>query len=110
MAGMFSVKSLGDGQLPSSIGVLYTVPAVTQTITKTITLTNISPSAVDINLYVSTDGGSTNRRIIPYDVTLEAGYSLVFDSPLTLEATHRISGDATSASAVDYTISGVEET
>ena len=110
MAGTFTIKALANGQLPSSIGALYTVGASTQTIVKTITLTNTSAGTVNVNLYISTDAGSTNRRIIPKAVGLGAGYSLIFDAPLTLEATHRISGDATSASVIDYTINGVEET
>lgn len=110
MAGTFTIKALGNGQLPSSVGALYTTPAATQAITKIITLTNTSAGTVNVNLYVSTDGGSTHRRIIPKDVGLGAGYTLIFDGALTLGATHLLEGDATSASVVDYTVSGIEET
>jgi hypothetical protein len=40
MSNIFTIKSLGDGQLAIATGVLYTVPALTRTIIKTITAQN----------------------------------------------------------------------
>ncbi|KKL03494.1 hypothetical protein LCGC14_2625620, partial [marine sediment metagenome] len=49
-----------------------------------------------------------SRRIIPKDTELLGGYSLVVDDEQTLEASDLIEGDATSGTAIDYTISGVQ--
>jgi len=107
MAGTFSIKYLADGQLAVAKGTLYTCPASTQTIIKTITLVNTDSSARTVNLYVST---GTSRRIIPVDMSLGIGYSLIFDDELTLEAADLIEGDASAATVVDYYIAGIEET
>lgn len=109
MAGTFSIKALGDGQLAAAKAALYTVPASTQTVVLTITLVNTDSSERTVNLYIDATGVS--RRIIPEDMPLAAdGGYYVFCSPLTLEAGDKIEGDASLANVVDYTISGVEET
>ena len=104
-----TVKSLADGQLGDAKATLYTVPASTETIIKTITLVNTDTSARNVNLYIKVSGG-TSRRIIPKDCELGAGYMLVCDDELTLEAADVIEGDASVANVVDYTINGVEKT
>ena len=108
MAGTFTIKQLADGQLPNSIGDLYTVPGSTQAVIKTITYVNTNASAEDVNLYIKPSGG-TARRIIPKDMSLGAAYLMVYDDEITLDAGDKIQGDAQSASMVDYVISGVEE-
>ena len=102
-----TVKSLADGQLPNTKGALYTTPASTETIIKTISLVNTDTSARAVNLYVKT---GTSRRIIPNNMSLGIGYMMVYDDDLTLEAGDLIEGDAAVASKVDYTINGVEKT
>lgn len=108
MAGTFTIKNLADGQLPSSIGDLYTVAASTTAIIKTITLVNTNTSAEDVNLYLLPSGG-TARRIIPKDCELGVQYCLVMDDEICMDAADKIQGDTTTASKVDYTISGIEE-
>ncbi len=103
-----SIRSLADGQLASSKGTLYTCPASTQAIIKTITLVNTSGGIVRVNLYFKASGG-TSRRIIPKDLEIEACGLAVMDDEQTLEAADIIEGDATSDTTVDYTISGVED-
>lgn len=107
MSGNFATKLLANGQLAASTGTLYTVPSSTTTIIKSILLVNTDTSTRTVNLFVSS---GTNRRIIPKDLSLKAGESYIFDEVLTLEATHTVKGDASSATVVDYTIFGVEET
>jgi hypothetical protein len=107
MAGTFNIKQLGNGQLPSTEGTLYTVPASTTTIIKTIIVTNRDGSDRTFTLYVQT---STSRAITPVSMTLKTGESFHFNEPLTLQATHLIRGIASVATQLDYTISGVEET
>lgn len=104
-----SVKSLADGQLADAKGTLYTVPADTQTIIKTISYVNTDGSARTVNLYIKPSGG-TSRRIIPMNMSLGAGYMMVYDDEITLEVADEIEGDASLAAAVDYVINGVEKT
>ena len=103
-----AIKSLGDGQLDTSKGTLYTAPASTQAIIMTITLSNTSANIVEANLYFKASGG-TSRRIIPKDLEIPAKGSAVIDDVQTLEAADIIEGDASIGTTVDYTISGVEE-
>jgi len=103
-----AIKQLADGQLPATTGDLYTVPASTQALIKTIKAVNTNTTTETVNLYLKPSGG-TARRLIPKDLQLSAGYLLVVDDELTLEAGDKIQGDTTTAAMVDYTISGVEE-
>lgn len=107
MAGTFTIKSLGDGQLAATKGTLYTVPASTRTIIKSITLVNTSASAVTVNIYLKP--GATSRRIMPKDLSIAAGALVEINAGYTLEAGDLIEGDASVATTVDYTINGVEE-
>ena len=103
-----SITALADGQLASTKGTLYTTPASTQAIVKTITLTNTSDSIVKVNLYVKRDG-SNSRRLCPKDMALKGGYSWTDDRVHTLEAADLVEGDASSGSTIDYVIDGVQE-
>ncbi len=99
-----AIKLLADGQLANAKGTIYTTPASTQAIVKTITLVNTNSTTESVNLYVKS---ATSRRIIPEDTQLLAGYLLVVDDEFTLEAADLIEGDTTTASKVDFVISGV---
>lgn len=101
------IKSLADGQLGTTKATLYTAPTSKQAVISTIRLVNTSSSAVKINLYFKASGG-TSRRLLPKDMEFGARFSAVLDDEITLEAADIIEGDATIASAVDYIISGIE--
>ena len=106
--GSYAIKNLANGQLPNAKGTLYTVPASTDTIVRSIVLVNTNTTAEAVNLYFCPNAG-TSVRLIPKDLSLGIGYSLVFDVPVTMgTAGDLIQGDATTAAKVDYTISGVE--
>jgi hypothetical protein len=105
----FTIKQLANGQLPSSIGDLYTTPAVTQTIVKNIILVNTAATTENVNLYMLQASG-TARRLIPKNCALGAGFQLTVDDEVTLGAGDKIQGDTTSGTTVDFTISGVEQT
>lgn len=107
MAGTFTIKALGDGQLAGTKGTLYTVPGATQAIIKSITLVNTSASPVTVNIYLKP--GATSRRITPKDLSIPAGALVEIVSGYTLGAGDLVEGDASAATTVDYTINGVEE-
>lgn len=109
MARKITVKALADGQLPASKGTLYTVPTDGQTIVRSITVVNTGEATIKVNMFLKRDG-SNSRRIWPKDLELSSQFLLVDDTSYTLESGDLIEGDADQASAVDYTISGIEET
>lgn len=104
----YDFKSLVDGQLPDAKGTLYTVPGATTCVIKLITLVNTNTTTEVVNLYVK-PSGSSSRRIIPQNLNLSPDYSLIFDDGVFLEAGDILEGDTTTASKVDYIISGVEQ-
>ena len=103
-----SIKSLADGQLPATITSLYTSPARTKAIIRTITLVNTDSSARTLNLYLLPSSG-TARRLVPKDLSLGASYAAYFNNEITLETGDAIQGDASAADVVDYTILGYQE-
>ena len=104
----FTFKSLADGQLGTTKATLYTCPASTSAIVSKIHLVNTGDSDVTLNIYFKASGG-TSRRICPKDMTLKAGYMAVLDDEVVMEAADIIEGDASVASQVDYTISGLQK-
>lgn len=108
MAGTFTIKQLANGQLAAATGDLYTVPASTTAIVKTISLVNTNTATETIDLYVLKVEG-TARRIIPKNIQLGMRYLLLYDDEITLGAGDKIQGSTTTAAKVDYVISGIEE-
>jgi hypothetical protein len=102
-----NLKLLANGQLPNVKGTLYTCPALTTVIIKTVSYVNTG-AALSVNLYVTKAAG-TSRRVIPNNMTLGTDFSMLYDDEITLEAGDYIDGDATNATQVDYTINGVEK-
>ena len=103
-----AIKALADGQLGTTKATLYSTSTDpdTQAIIERIKLTNTTSGMIKCNLYFLASGG-TSRRIIPYDSELEA-YAYFKSDPEKLEAGDAIQGDANAASAIDYVISGIE--
>jgi len=71
-----ALKQFSDGQLPNSIGDLYTADS-TDVITQLI-LVNTGAAHNHVNIYLTPSGGSA-RRLLPKDIRLEPGCSLHFD-------------------------------
>lgn len=104
----FTGKVLGEGQLPNTKTAIYTVPASTVAYIKRFSLFNDNAADQTVIIYVKP--GATSRKWRRYVLAqnesaevLEAGDSLI------LEAGDQIEAETTTASAVDYVISGVEE-
>jgi len=98
-------KKLAQGQLPSTVGTIYTVPASTETIIKHIVLSN--PTGSDRTAALWHDGTTDAFNILP-PTTIVAGTWAEFDGVLTLEAGDTIAGDSDAATAVTFTIYGLE--
>lgn len=99
-----SIKALADGQLAGAKGTLYTTPASTQTIVKSITLYNSGAGTNVCKIYAKP--GATSRVI--FQVSLQSGEHAQYVTNITLEAGDLIEGDATTLNEVDYTINGVQ--
>lgn len=109
MSNVFTTLVLGNGQLPSTIGDLYTSPALITTVVKTITVVNTDSVSRTVDLYILPAAG-TARRITPRLMPLGSYESIVFDSVFTLGAGDKIQGNASAATVCDYVIAGVQET
>jgi len=100
-------KILADGQLPSSKGTLYTVPASTSVYLSKITIFNTNITTQTVELYINPSG--TSRQLI-YITELEQYETIVYDGGVILETGDLLEGETTTVSVVDYLIMGVIET
>lgn len=104
----FSGKVLADGQLPTTKGTLYTVPGGTTTYVKFLSVFNTNAASQAIVIYVNSSG--TSRKIARLVLTQDQFARVIDkDEALVLEAGDLIEAETTTATAVDYTIQGVEE-
>jgi hypothetical protein len=101
-------KILYQGQLATSVGTLYTVPASTQTIIVNIRAVNISTTTTTTAQFFI--NGTAQANAITSVVSLAPGESLEFEGKYTLAATNTLRGIATNASMVTVTVSGMEIT
>lgn len=101
------VKTLADGQLPTTKAALFTASFSTFL---TIILSHTGAVDRTVNLYLKRSA-STSRRIIPKDMTMNAGDTAYVDidgTPLYLAIGDAIEGSAAAAAEIDYTITGSE--
>ena len=100
-----SYKKLGQGQLASTTGVLYTVPGATSAIVKRIVLVNNDTEALTAELYH--DGTTEATRILP-PVSIDAGGWAEFDGAICMDAADTLQGKGEQATEITYTIYGLE--
>ena len=100
-----AIKSLADGQLATSKGTLYTAPTSKQAIVTGGRFNNTTTSTVTVKIYFKKSGG-TSRRIDRFEIPPE-GKGILNDE-ITLEAADILEGEADVGTAIDYKISGVE--
>lgn len=109
MAGVFAAKVLADGQLAIAKATLYTVPALTVAYMRYLTFFNTNAASQTVNLYLNTSG--TSRQVKRY--VLAQYESAIWPDPnvtATIQAGDLVEADTTTATAVDYVLTGVEET
>ena len=101
-------KSLADGQLASSAGTLYTVPASSSAIIKGFILFNTGTSKQTANVYI-TRSGSSRRQLYQFVLLAKSSASVITDGEVwVLSAGDLIEADTTTAATVDYTIMGAD--
>ncbi len=96
-----TLKKLASGTLGTTEATLYTVPASTKTIVKSIILCNKTSS----DKYATITFAGTD---VIYQHTVKAKDTLVVQMTAILEASATIAGLASVASAINYYISGIE--
>lgn len=100
-------KFLANGQVASSKGTIYTVPASTTTMFTSMTFYNTSATTQTVIVYLKASGG-TSREI--GRAVLEQYEMLEIEKGKALEASGVVEAETTTASVVNYTVCGVEET
>lgn len=104
----FTAKLLAEGQLPTVKGTIYTVPASTKAYIKFFSLYNGNAAAQTVVLYVKRATSRVLNRVVL--LQNESARIIEIGEALNLEAGDVIEGMTTTAAAVDYVISGAEET
>ena len=90
---------------------LYTVPANTQTVVSTISVTNDTTSAATFRIYIRKTGAAAAAlNTLYYDTPLAANSTLMITSGLTLAATDVITVQTATASAITFQAFGSEVT
>lgn len=100
-------KILADGQVAASKTSVYTVPADTQSIIRTVSFAYVAGAVQSVILYVK-KSGSTSRVFAR--ATLNVGEFAHEDDIGTLGAGDEIEMETTSAASVDFSVMGVEVT
>jgi len=104
-------KRLGQGRLASSAATLYSPGSSTEAIIKTINISNNTGTARTVTLYHTSNSttASDDDLILPV-IEIEAGGFAEWDGTMCMAATEDIQGFASAATAISYTIWGVEIT
>jgi hypothetical protein len=89
---------------------LYTVPAGTQTIVSTMTLTNVTGSSANARVYARVAGASTaNVNAILFDVPIAANSVAAFTLGLTLAATDVVTVKTSAGGSLTFQLFGSEQ-
>jgi hypothetical protein len=102
----FTAKVLAQGQVPAVKTTIYTTPALTKTYIKYMSFFNVSAGVETVDIFINPSGTSRQIR----KAILSAGEVLIIDESIILEAGDLIEADSTTATAIDYIITGGEET
>ena len=109
MAGTFTGKVLAEGQFATTKGTLYTVPGATVAYVKAFLVYNTNAATQTVNVYLKP--GGTSRQIHKLSLLQNESANIIdLVGSFNLEAGDLIEGDTTTTTALDYIITGVEET
>jgi hypothetical protein len=105
----FFAAPLADGQLPNAQAAIYTVPGGVTAYVKQVLFFNTNAATQTIDVWIDTSG--TPRQWRRFELAQNQSASLLSEGEsLQLVAGCSIQAVTTTASAVDYTITGVIET
>lgn len=95
-----SYKVLGQVNPSATTGTaIYTVPSATEAVISTVTVANFGSSAATYRLYIRpNDEALANKHYVVYDATVPANDSIMLTLGLTMDATDKIYGYASTAS------------
>lgn len=99
-------KVLAEGQVANTKTTIYTVPALTSAYVKYASFFNTSPTPQTVVLYINASGTSRVLR----RAVLAQNEQMIVDQPVTLETGDTLEAETTTASVVDYVVTGAEET
>ena len=104
-------KLLGSGQLATTTNTaLYTVPADTVGMVKTIRLHNVGATETDAEIfYNGAETSADEDRILNVTVNASESFEYAVGHMLPLQAGEVIRGKADSATTINYHIFGAEE-
>jgi hypothetical protein len=95
-------KVLGQSNpAATTLTTLYTVPSATEAVVSTISVANISASAITYRIAIRPDGASiANSQYLVYDASLAANSTIAYTLGITLDATDVISVYASDTNGV----------
>jgi hypothetical protein len=106
---MATYKNLFSVLLTGSNATLYTSPALTTTVVKSIWIANTDSAAVTVTLYrVESGGSAADNRALMKTVSVEANSSYQVTDEMVLEAGQTLEGFAGTANKVTVSGSGVQ--
>lgn len=109
MPGNFTASALADGSVPTSKAAIFTAPSGVTVYVKSLTLFNMNPTTQVVIVYLRRTG--TSRAVRRYELEQFQSAEVVASSgSWILESSDAIEAQATTAGAVDFTVSGVRET
>jgi len=95
-------KVLGQSNpAATTLTTLYTVPSATEAVVSTISVANLSASAITYRIAIRPNGASiANSQYLVYDATLAANSTTAYTLGITLDATDVISVYASDTNGV----------
>lgn len=100
-------KLLANGQVPAAVAALYTVPAATRAVIRTVAFTHVAGGLQTVQLYVRKSAGTRRKFSRAVLDTDEFAHE---EDIGTLEAGDSIDAETTNAASVDYSVHGIEVT
>lgn len=98
---------LGNGQVAAAKATIYTCPAATQAIIRTVTFNHVAGAIQTVILYIKKSGGASRQFSRAVLDTNEYAHE---EDIGTLSAGDVLEAETTSAATIDYTVMGVQTT
>jgi len=97
---------LADGQVANTEGAIYTCPASTRTMIKTVTFVNTSATPQTVVLYAR-KGAGVSRRLFQW--IMSQYHTGIYGESLALDDGDTLRAVSTTNNVVEFTVHGVEQ-